>query len=56
MGKYTPDEARRIADEIEERTRKEDGYTVVATPNYNVQIATQNQYVTNYEAHDCADD
>lgn len=31
---------------------KEDGYEGVATPNYNVQIATQNQYVTNYGAYD----
>lgn len=103
--KYTPEEARRIADEIEERTRKEglkktrgrisairdacdrkeahdkvvaqcngrcgvaptdpdcgimhakeDGYDGNATPNYNVQIATQNQYVTNYEAYDSAED
>lgn len=28
----------------------------MATPNYNVQIATQNQYVTNYGAYDSADD
>ena len=27
---------------------KEDGYDGMATPNYNVQIATTNQYVTNY--------
>lgn len=31
---------------------KEDGYEGTATPNYNVQIATQNQYVTNYGAYD----
>ena len=31
---------------------KEDGYEGMATPNYNVQIATQNQYVTNYGAYD----
>lgn len=31
---------------------KEDGYNGMATPNYNVQIATQNQYVTNYGAYD----
>ncbi len=104
-GRYTPAEARRIADEIEERTRKErlrktrgkikairdacdrreahgkvveqcngrcgiaptdpdcgimhakeDGYDGNATPNYNVQIATQNQYVTNYDAYDSAED
>ncbi|WP_280121599.1 transposase, partial [Duncaniella muricolitica] len=35
---------------------KEDGYEGMATPNYNVQIATQNQYVTNYGAYDSADD
>lgn len=35
---------------------KEDGYKGMATPNYNVQIATQNQYVTNYGAYDSADD
>lgn len=35
---------------------KEDGYDGMATPNYNVQIATQNQYVTNYGAYDSADD
>lgn len=35
---------------------KEDGYKGNATPNYNVQIATQNQYVTNYDAYDSADD
>ena len=29
---------------------KEDGYKADATPNYNVQAATQNQYVTNYGA------
>lgn len=31
---------------------KEDGYETMATPNYNVQIATQNQYVTNFGAYD----
>lgn len=31
---------------------KEDGYDGMATPNYNVQIATQNQYVTNFDAYD----
>lgn len=31
---------------------KEDGYDAKPTPNYNVQIATQNQYVTNYGAYD----
>lgn len=105
VDRYTPDEARRIADEIEERTRKEglkktrgkisairdacdrkeahdkvvercngrcgvaptdpdcgimhakeDGYDGNATPNYNVQIATQNQYVTNYDAYDSPED
>lgn len=35
---------------------KEDGYSGLATPNYNVQIATQNQYVTNYGAYDSAED
>ena len=35
---------------------KEDGYDGSASPNYNVQIATQNQYVTNYGAYDSADD
>lgn len=35
---------------------KEDGYDGRATPNYNVQIATQNQYVTNYGAYDSAED
>ena len=35
---------------------KEDGYEGMATPNYNVQIATQNQYVTNFEAYDSAED
>lgn len=30
---------------------KEDGYEGFATPNYNVQIATTNQYVTNYGAY-----
>lgn len=31
---------------------KSDGYNSMASPNYNVQIATQNQYVTNYDAYD----
>lgn len=31
---------------------KEDGYDSLATPNYNAQIATQNQFVTNYEVYD----
>jgi len=35
---------------------KEDGYAGMATPNYNVQIATQNQYVTNYGAYGSAED
>lgn len=35
---------------------KEDGYDGNATPNYNVQIATFNQYVTNYDAYDSAED
>ena len=35
---------------------KEDGYEGMATPNYNVQIATCNQYVTNYEAYDSPED
>ena len=35
---------------------KEDGYQGMATPNYNVQVATQNQYVTNYGAYDAAED
>lgn len=35
---------------------KEDGYDGKATPNYNVQIATQNQYVTNYGAYDSPED
>lgn len=35
---------------------KEDGYEGMATPNYNVQIAAQNQYVTNYGAYDSAED
>lgn len=35
---------------------KEDGYEGMASPNYNVQIATQNQYVTNYGAYDSAED
>ena len=33
---------------------KEDGYEGMATPNYNVQTATQNQYVTNYDTYDSA--
>ena len=102
---YTKDEARRIADRIEQRAQKEglkkvrgkisairkacdrkeahdktleqcagkcgvaptdpdcgimyakeDGYEGKATPNYNVQIATQDQYVTNYGAYDSAED
>lgn len=105
VDRYTPEEARRIADEIEERTHKEglkktrgkirairdacdrkdahdkvvkqckgrcgvaptdpdcgimhakeDGYDGKASPNYNVQIATQNQYVTNYDTYDSAED
>ncbi len=105
VDRFTTEEARRIADEIEERVEKqgirnsrrkirtirdacdrkdahdnvvkqcngrcgvaptdpdcgimhakEDGYDDKATPNYNVQIATQNQYVTNYEAYDSAED
>lgn len=105
VDRYTAEEARSIANEIEERTRKEppgktrgritavrnacdrkeahdkvveqcngrcgiapadtdcgimhakeDGYGGNATPNYNVQIATQNQYVTNYDAYDSPDD
>lgn len=35
---------------------KEDGYQGMAPPNYNVQIATQNQYITNYGAYDAAED
>lgn len=35
---------------------KEDGYDGKATPNYNVQIATQNQYVTNYGVYDYPSD
>lgn len=31
---------------------KEDGYNGNATPNYNVQISTQNQYVTNFDVYD----
>lgn len=31
---------------------KEDGYDGKATPNYNTQIATQNQYVTNFGVYD----
>ena len=33
---------------------KEDGYEGMATPNYNVQTAAQNQYVTNYDTYDSA--
>lgn len=35
---------------------KEDGYDSHATPNYNVQIATNNQYVTNYDVFPNPDD
>lgn len=35
---------------------KEDGYDAKPTPNYNVQIATQNQYVTNFEPYDSPSD
>lgn len=35
---------------------KEDGYGGISTPNYNVQIATQNQYITNYDAFDTSSD
>ena len=35
---------------------KEDGYEGFATPNYNVQIATTGQYVTNYGAYDTPSD
>ena len=35
---------------------KEDGYDGPATPNYNVQIATTGQYVTNYGAYDTPSD
>lgn len=35
---------------------KEDGYDGKATPNYNVQAATQNQYVTNYDVYDTPSD
>jgi len=35
---------------------KEDGYEGFATPNYNVQIATIDQYVTNYGAYDTPSD
>lgn len=35
---------------------KEDGYDGMATPNYNVQIATTDQYVTNYGAYDTPSD
>lgn len=103
--RYTPEEARRIADEIERRAQKEglkkargkikavrdacdrkeahdkvldqcggrcgiapadpdcgimhakeDGYDGKATPNYNIQAATQNQYVTNFEVYDTPSD
>lgn len=35
---------------------KEDGYGGKPTPNYNVQVATQNQYVTNYDVFDTPGD
>jgi transposase len=35
---------------------KEDGYEQKPTPNYNIQAATQGQYVTNYEVYDAAGD
>jgi transposase len=35
---------------------KEDGYKQHATPNYNVQAATQGQYTTNYEVYDAPGD
>jgi transposase len=35
---------------------KEDGYEQHPTPNYNVQAATQKQYVTNYEVYDTPND
>lgn len=35
---------------------KEDGYAGQPTPNYNLQIATHNQYVTNYDVFDTASD
>lgn len=35
---------------------KEDGYEGLATPNYNVQVSTNNQYVTNYEVYDTPSD
>lgn len=35
---------------------KEDGYDGKPTPNYNVQIATQNQYVTNFDVFDTSSD
>ncbi|MCF0212880.1 MAG: IS1182 family transposase [Muribaculaceae bacterium] len=35
---------------------KEDGYNAKPTPNYNVQIATQNQYVTNYGVYNTSSD
>lgn len=105
VDKYTPEEARHIADEIGKRAReeglkeprgkikaimdacdrkeahdkvleqcdgrcgiaptdpdcgimhaKEDSYDGKATPNYNVQAATQNQYVTNFEVYDTPSD
>ena len=34
---------------------KEDGYEGKVTPNYNLQIATQNQYVTNYDTFSSTD-
>jgi transposase len=35
---------------------KEDGYEQHPTPNYNIQAATQKQYVTNYEVYDTPND
>jgi transposase len=35
---------------------KEDGYDQQPTPNYNVQAATQGQYITNYEVYDTPSD
>lgn len=35
---------------------KEDGYQAKPTPNYNVQAATQNQYVLNYGVYDTSAD
>ena len=34
---------------------KEDGYDGKSTPNYNLQIATQNQYVTNFDTFSSTD-